>query len=59
MGEFYGWSISFFNEEWHMGLNSLVQENNVLKCWLVYKTKFTCEGVVERHEACFVANGFS
>jgi hypothetical protein len=30
-----------------------------VKCRWVYRTKFTSEGVVERHKACLVVKGFS
>jgi hypothetical protein len=30
-----------------------------MKCQWVYKTKFTCEGVVEKHKSCLVTKGFS
>jgi hypothetical protein len=35
------------------------QGKNNVKCPWVYRTKFTSEGVVERHKARLVANGFS
>jgi len=31
---------------------------NIVKCWWVFRTKFTFEGV-ERHKACLVVKGFS
>ena len=34
-------------------------DKNVVKCRWVYRTKFTSNGVVERHESCLVAKGFS
>jgi hypothetical protein len=30
-----------------------------MKCRWVYRTKFTSEGVVERHKECLVVKGFS
>jgi hypothetical protein len=36
-----------------------LQQKNVVKCRWVYNTKFTFEGVVEKHKAHLVAKGFS
>ena len=35
-----------------------LQANNIVKCWWVYKTKFTYHDVIERHKACLVAKNF-
>jgi hypothetical protein len=35
------------------------QGKNIVKCRWVYRTKFTSEGVVERHKARFFVKGFS
>jgi hypothetical protein len=42
-----------------VGLFLELQGKNIVKFQWVYNTKFTFEGIVERHKSRLVANGFS
>ena len=45
------------NQTWDLVPQST--RKNVVKCQLVYQTKFTSDGVVEHHKAWLVMKGFS